>query len=96
MADGPRAGRPERRSGRCHSVPEDVWPAGRGWLLARLALGARRRLDAGEGDADHLATKVVVARFYAEQLLPVVRAQLGAVTAGAGDLYAVPADGFSA
>ncbi len=67
-----------------------------GWLLARLALGARRRLDAGEGDADHLATKVVVARFYAEQLLPVVRAQLGAVTAGAGDLYAVPADGFSA
>tara|TARA_B100001123_G_scaffold385259_1_gene458702 strand:+ start:60 stop:191 length:132 start_codon:yes stop_codon:yes gene_type:complete len=43
-----------------------------------------------------LATKVVVARFYAEQLLPVVRAQLGAVTAGAEDLYAVPADGFSA
>jgi alkylation response protein AidB-like acyl-CoA dehydrogenase len=72
-----------------------------GWLLARLALGAQRRLDAGEGDggegdATHLATKVVAARFYAEQLLPVVRAQLGAVTAGKGDLFEIPADAFSA
>ena len=67
-----------------------------GWLLARLALGAQRRLDASEGDAEFLATKVVVARFYAEQLLPVVRAQLGAVTAGKRDLFEVPAGSFSA
>lgn len=67
-----------------------------GWLLARLALGAQRRLDAGEGDAEFLATKVVAARFYAEQLLPVVRAQLGAVTAGKRDLFEVPAGSFSA
>jgi len=67
-----------------------------GWLLARLALGAQRRIDAGEGDATHLATKVVAARFYAEQLLPTVRAQLGAVTAGKRDLFEVPADAFSA
>ena len=67
-----------------------------GWLLARLALGAQRRIDAGEGDATHLATKVVAARVYAEQLLPTVRAQLGAVTAGKRDLFEVPADAFSA
>jgi len=68
-----------------------------GWLTARLALGARARLDAGAtgAEADHLATKIVSARFYAEQLLPVARAQLGAVTAGSADLYAVAADGFS-
>ena len=67
-----------------------------GWLIARLALGAHRRILAGEGDADFLGSKIVAARFYAEQLLPVSRAQLGAVTAGAGDLYAVADDAFSA
>ncbi|MDG2427906.1 MAG: acyl-CoA dehydrogenase C-terminal domain-containing protein [Acidimicrobiales bacterium] len=67
-----------------------------GWLMARLALGAQRRIDAGEGETTHLATKVVAARFYAEQLLPIVRAQLGAVTAGGRDLFEVPADAFSA
>jgi alkylation response protein AidB-like acyl-CoA dehydrogenase len=67
-----------------------------GWLIARLALGAHRRILAGEGDADFLGSKIVAARFYAEQLLPVTRAQLGAVTAGAGDLYAVADDAFSA
>ena len=67
-----------------------------GWLLARLALGARRRLDEGTGDSAHLEGKIVVARFYAEQLLPTARAQLGAVTAGASDLFAMSADGFSA
>ncbi|MBS1265966.1 MAG: 3-methylmercaptopropionyl-CoA dehydrogenase [Acidimicrobiaceae bacterium] len=67
-----------------------------GWLLARLALGARRRLDEGVGDTAHLEGKIVSARFYAEQLLPIARAQLGAITAGAGDLFAIPADGFSA
>tara|TARA_B100001105_G_scaffold18694_1_gene13592 strand:+ start:4735 stop:6537 length:1803 start_codon:yes stop_codon:yes gene_type:complete len=67
-----------------------------GWMVARLALGAHRRIRAGEGDADFLGSKIVAARYYAEQLLPVTRAQLGAVTAGAGDLYAMADDAFSA
>ena len=67
-----------------------------GWLLARLALGAQRRLEAGEGESDFLVTKVIAARFYAEQLLPVVRSQLGAVTAGKRDLFEVPSGSFSA
>ena len=61
-----------------------------------IALGAQRRLDAGGSAADFLTTKVVAARFYAEQLLPVVRAQLGAVTAGKRDLFEVPTGSFSA
>jgi len=65
-----------------------------GWLLARLALGAHRLVDGG--DDEFLASKIVVARFYAEQLLPLARAQMGAVTAGASDLFALPADRFSA
>jgi alkylation response protein AidB-like acyl-CoA dehydrogenase len=69
-----------------------------GWLLARLALGSRRRLDVGEAhfETGMLEGKIVAARFYAEQLLPIARAQLGAVTAGADDLFALAADGFSA
>ena len=66
-----------------------------GWLLARLALGAHNRLADG-GDDEFLSSKIVVARFYAEQLLPLVGAQTGAVTAGASDLFALPADRFSA
>jgi 3-(methylthio)propanoyl-CoA dehydrogenase len=60
-----------------------------GVLLARGAAAAQARLDAGGGDVDFLAAKVVTARFYAEQLLPQVDGLRGAVTAGAHDLYAV-------
>ncbi len=53
-----------------------------GWLLARLALKA----VAGDDDCPALADKVVVARFWAQQQLPLVRGRLGAVTAGVDDL----------
>jgi alkylation response protein AidB-like acyl-CoA dehydrogenase len=60
-----------------------------GWLLAKGAKAAQEQLDAGSGDADFLEAKIVTARFYAEQLLPQVAGLAGAVTAGAGDLYAL-------
>jgi 3-(methylthio)propanoyl-CoA dehydrogenase len=60
-----------------------------GWLLAKGAAAAQEQLDAGAGDADFLAAKIVTARFYAEQLLPQVHGLVGAVTAGADDLYAL-------
>ncbi|HEX5365666.1 MAG TPA: acyl-CoA dehydrogenase [Acidimicrobiales bacterium] len=59
-----------------------------GWLLARSARAARRLLDAGEGDPDLLAQKLVTARFYAEQLLPVAAGLAPSVTAGPADLRA--------
>jgi 3-(methylthio)propanoyl-CoA dehydrogenase len=63
-----------------------------GLYLARGAAAAQRLLDAGDTgtfDADYLQTRITVARFYAEQLLPQVHGLVGAVTAGADDLYAL-------
>jgi alkylation response protein AidB-like acyl-CoA dehydrogenase len=64
-----------------------------GWFLARLAIGARSNDDIGNSDFRN--SKMIVANFYAEQLLPLTRAQLGAVTAGSFDLFAVPEELFS-
>ena len=64
-----------------------------GWFLARLAIGAMSNENVG--DAEFRNSKMTVANFYAEQLLPLTRAQLGAVTAGSSDLFAVPEELFS-
>ena len=64
-----------------------------GWFLARLAIGAKNNENIG--DPDFRNSKMTVAKFYAEQLLPLTRAQLGAVTAGSSDLFAVPEELFS-
>jgi 3-(methylthio)propanoyl-CoA dehydrogenase len=63
-----------------------------GVLLARGAAAAQRLLDAGDTadfGAEYLEARITVARFYAEQLLPQVHGLVGAVTAGAEDLYAL-------
>jgi alkylation response protein AidB-like acyl-CoA dehydrogenase len=60
-----------------------------GWLLARSAVAACELLASGDGDPAFLADKVTTARFYATQLLPAARGLVPAVTAGAGDLFAI-------
>jgi alkylation response protein AidB-like acyl-CoA dehydrogenase len=60
-----------------------------GWLLARSAVAACELATAGDGDPAFLADKVTTARFYVTQLLPAARALVPAVTAGAGDLFAI-------
>jgi alkylation response protein AidB-like acyl-CoA dehydrogenase len=61
-----------------------------GWLLARSALAAQRRLDAGAtgAEAELFRQKVVTARFYCDQILPTAEGLLPAVTAGPADLAA--------
>ncbi|HEX9889185.1 MAG TPA: acyl-CoA dehydrogenase [Nitriliruptorales bacterium] len=59
-----------------------------GWYLAR---SAARAVELGTAEPFH-ADKVVTAKFYAEQLLPQVHGLKAAVTAGAGDLYAIDED----
>ncbi|HEY8543719.1 MAG TPA: acyl-CoA dehydrogenase [Acidimicrobiales bacterium] len=61
-----------------------------GWLLARSALAAQRRLTAGASgkDADLYRQKIVTARFFCDQILPTAEGLLPAVTAGPGDLAA--------
>ncbi|WP_308468568.1 acyl-CoA dehydrogenase [Rathayibacter soli] len=58
-----------------------------GWLMARSAL-AGSKLDSAEG----AETQLVLARFYAEQLLPQCAGLLPAATAGSRDLFALDAD----
>lgn len=57
-----------------------------GWLLAKGALAA-----AEMGDKELAEEKLVLARFYAEQLLPLGAALQGAATAGKDDLMALDA-----
>ena len=52
-----------------------------GWLLARSAVAAVDTADAEE--------QFVLAHFYATQILPQAAGLRGAVTAGAGDLFAL-------
>jgi alkylation response protein AidB-like acyl-CoA dehydrogenase len=58
-----------------------------GWLMAESALAA-----AGLDDAAQAKTQLVLARFYAEQLLPAASGLAGAITAGADDLFALDAE----
>jgi alkylation response protein AidB-like acyl-CoA dehydrogenase len=58
-----------------------------GWLLARSALAGL-----ATGDAEMADTQLVLARFFAEQLLPQCAGLLGAATAGSRDLFALDAE----
>ena len=58
-------------------------------LLARAALAARARLAAGDGDTAFLQSRIVMARFFAEQLVPPALALAGPVRAGGELLYAL-------
>ena len=55
-----------------------------GWMLARAAVAAAKTQD-----AELAQTQLVLARFYAEQLLPQTAGLLGAATAGSNDLFAL-------
>ncbi len=60
---------------------------------AEAALAAKAKLDAGAGnDAGFYEAKVVSAKFFGEQILPPAIGLLGAVTAGAADLFALSAE----
>ena len=64
-----------------------------GWQLARGALVAEGELAAG-GDKSFLGAQVVMARFYAEQILPRCTAYAAAIRAGSGSTMALAADAF--
>jgi len=53
-----------------------------GWLMAKSALAAR-------GKAEHAKEQLVLARFYAEQLLPQAGGLMGSITATSRDLFAL-------
>jgi alkylation response protein AidB-like acyl-CoA dehydrogenase len=54
-----------------------------GWLMARQALAARRRLASGAADDGYLSGKIATAEFYALNILPRVHPLAAAVCSGA-------------
>lgn len=65
-----------------------------GAMLARSALRATESIEAGSGDEAVLVDKLVVARFYAEQVLPQASGLATSITAGSGTIMALPEDRF--
>jgi hypothetical protein len=60
-----------------------------GWLLAKGALAAQRKLAQSDGDPSFLQAKLVTARFYAEVILPPALAQLGPLKAAGHTVFAL-------
>ncbi len=67
-----------------------------GWQLARGAVLCSQRLAAGASgsDRDFCQTRIITARFYAEQVLPLANAHLRAIEAGPETLLALADDQF--
>jgi hypothetical protein len=63
-----------------------------GWMLARGALAARARLDAGDGDADWLNGKIALYEVYAANVLGHASSRLAAIGQGGELLSRMTAD----
>ncbi|MBK8174042.1 MAG: acyl-CoA dehydrogenase [Rhodospirillales bacterium] len=65
-----------------------------GYQMARAAVSARGRLDAGDGDPRFLEAKIATATFYAEQILPQAGALLPIIVDGTSSIMALQDDQF--
>jgi len=65
-----------------------------GWQLARAASVAVEQLDAGAEDQSFYQAKIVTARYFAEQILPLAGAYRTAIEAGADSIMALSDDQF--
>ena len=64
-----------------------------GWLLAKSALAAARKLSEGQDDEFYRA-KIITARFFATHSLPLASAYAVEVTHGADSTLALALDAF--
>jgi len=65
-----------------------------GWQMARAALVAQRKLDAGEGDAAFYRAKIATARFFADHILSQAPGLRHAIVEGAAGVLALDVDQF--
>ena len=65
-----------------------------GWQMARAALAANQKLEAGEGDAEFYKAKLITARFYAEHILPQATAYRIAIVDGSSGVLSMAQDQF--
>ena len=65
-----------------------------GYEMARAALAAKRRLDAGDGDPHVLQAKIATARFYAEQIMPRAASLVPIIVHGSQSVMSLDDDQF--
>ncbi|EKU81084.1 acyl-CoA dehydrogenase [Massilia timonae] len=65
-----------------------------GWQMARAALVAQRKLDAGEGDAAFYRAKIATARFFADHILSQAHSLRHAIMEGAAGVLALDVEQF--
>jgi len=65
-----------------------------GWQMARAAIVAQKKLDAGEGDAAFYRAKIATARFYADHILTQAQGLRHAITEGAAGVLALEVEQF--
>jgi alkylation response protein AidB-like acyl-CoA dehydrogenase len=65
-----------------------------GWQMARAALIAQKKLDAGEGDARFYQAKIGTARFFADHLLSQAAGYRAAIVGGSAGVMALAEDQF--
>ncbi len=65
-----------------------------GYMWARMAKVASARLADGAGDRAFYETKLVLARYFMERLMPETGAHLRRISAGADAMMALPAEAF--
>ena len=72
-----------------------------GYMWGRIVVSVNEKLkdgDAGAGgntlDAQALKNKLIIARFFAEKMLPETGAQLARISAGAGSVMEMAMEGF--
>ncbi|HYD78576.1 MAG TPA: acyl-CoA dehydrogenase [Paucimonas sp.] len=65
-----------------------------GWQMARAALVAERKLQAGEGDARFYKAKIATARFFAEHILSQASSHRTAIVEGSAGVLALAEEQF--
>jgi hypothetical protein len=65
-----------------------------GWQMARAALIAQGKLDAGEGDADFYRAKITTARFFADHILSQATGMRHAIVEGSAGVLGLAVDQF--
>jgi hypothetical protein len=65
-----------------------------GWQMARAALVAQRKLDAGEGDAAFYRAKLTTARFFADHFLSQAPGLRHSIVDGSAGVLDLPLDQF--
>ena len=65
-----------------------------GLMWAKMALAAKAKLDAGEGDAEFYRTKIATGRYYMARSLPMTSVHLARINSGADTVMALDAANF--